>query len=164
VDAIDFRNSTRNQLRAALRGVMEGKEEELRVVAFVEKSIGYTGVDFLGLDRASYPESVRVIPVPTTALLGLGHILDAFAAGADGVIAIEGDHGVDEAFTRERMEEYRDELEDMGVDGMRLYYSLVQLPAYKNIARLFQIHASTVEDLGPLEQEEAEALRERLGL
>jgi heterodisulfide reductase subunit A len=164
VDAIDFKNSTRAQLRAALKGVMDSKgEDELRVVAFVEKSIGYTGVDFLGLDRASYPESVRVIPVPTTAFLGLSHILDAFAAGADGVIAIEGDHGVDEAFTRERMDEYREELEDLGVDGMRLYYSLVQLPAYKNIARLFEIHASTVEDLGPLEPDEMEAVRARLG-
>jgi coenzyme F420-reducing hydrogenase delta subunit len=143
---------------------MAGKgEDELRVVAFVEKSIGYTGVDFLGLDRTNYPEKVRVIPVPTTALLGIGHILDAFDAGADGVIAIEGDHGVDESFTRERMDEYRDELEDIGVDGMRLYYSLVQLPAYKNIARLFEIHASTVEDLGPLEPEELEAVRGRLG-
>lgn len=141
-----------------------GKEEgELRLVAFVEKGIGYTGVDFLGLDRTHYPESVRVIPVPTTALLGLGHILDAFAAGADGVIAIEGNHDVDEGFTRERMEAIRDELEDLGVDGMRLYYSLVQLPAYKNIARLFELHASTVDDLGPLEPEELEAVRARLG-
>ena len=143
---------------------MAGKrEEELRVVAFVEKSIGYTGVDFLGLDRTNYPENVRVIPVPTTALLGIGHILDAFDAGADGIIAIEGDHSVDEAFTRERMDEYRDELEDLGVDGMRLYYSLVQLPAYKNISRLFDIHSSTVEDLGPLEPEALVAVKGRLG-
>jgi len=61
------------------------------------------------------------------------------------------------------MEELRDELEDLGIDGMRLYYSLAQLPAYKNIARLFEIHSSTVEDLGPLEPEEAEAVRARLG-
>jgi len=163
-EAIDFKNSTRAQLRATLKGIMMDKEEgELRLVAFVEKSIGYTGVDFLGLDRTNYPENVRVIPVPTTALLGLGHILDAFAAGADGVIAIEGNHDVDEAFTRKRMEELRDELEDLGIDGMRLYYSLAQLPAYKNIARLFEIHSSTVEDLGPLEPEEAEAVRARLG-
>jgi heterodisulfide reductase subunit A len=163
-EAIDFKNSTRVQLRATLKGVMMDKDEgELRLVAFVEKSIGYTGVDFLGLDRTPYPETVRVIPVPTTALLGLGHILDAFASGADGVIAIEGDHSVDEAFTRERMDDYRDELEDLGVDGMRLYYSLVQLPAYKNIARLFEIYASTIEDLGPLEPDELEAVRARLG-
>jgi heterodisulfide reductase subunit A len=162
-ETIDFKNSTRAQLRAALRGVMKDKEEgELRLVAFVEKSIGYTGVDFLGLDRGTYPESVRVIPVPTTALLDIGHILDAFDAGADGIIAIEGNHDVDEAFTRERMDEYREELEDIGVDGMRLYYSLVQLPAYKNIARLFEIHVSTVEDLGPLEPEELEAVKGRL--
>ncbi len=142
---------------------MNKKKGELRVVAFVEKTIGYTGVDFLGLDRARYPESVRVIPVPTTAFLGLGHILDAFAAGADGVIVIEGTQDVDEAFTRKRMEEYKDELEEIGVDGIRLYYSIIQLPAYKNIARIFEIHASTLEDLGPFEPEEIEAVRARLG-
>ncbi len=54
-------------------------------------------------------------------------------------------------------------MEDLGVDGMRLYYSLVQLPAYKNIARLFELHASTVEDLGPLEPDELEAVGARLG-
>jgi heterodisulfide reductase subunit A len=163
-EAIDLKNSTRTQIRAALRGVMMNKKQgELRVVAFVEKTIGYTGVDFLGLDRARYPESVRVIPVPTTAFLGLGHILDAFAAGADGVIVIEGTQDVDEAFTRKRMEEYKDELEEIGVDGIRLYYSIIQLPAYKNIARIFEIHASTLEDLGPFEPEEIEAVRARLG-
>ncbi len=61
------------------------------------------------------------------------------------------------------MEEYKDELEEIGVDGMRLYYSLIQLPAYKNIARIFEIHTSTVEDLGPLEPEELEAVRARFG-
>jgi heterodisulfide reductase subunit A len=162
-EAIDFKNSTRSQLRAVLKGVlMNKKENEIRVIAFVDRNIGYTGVDFLGLDRASYPENLRVIPIPTTAFLGLGHILDAFAAGADGVIAIEGDHSVDKEFTKKRIEKYRDELEDIGIDGMRLYYSLVQLPAYKNIARLFDIHSSTVEDLGPLEPEEKEAVLEHL--
>jgi heterodisulfide reductase subunit A len=160
-EAIDFKNSRRTQLKAVLKGVMmDKKENEIRVIAFVDRNIGYTGVDFLGLDRVSYPENLTVIPIPTTAFLSLGHILDAFAAGADGVIAIEGDHSVDEEFTKKRIEKYRDELEDMGIDGMRLYYSLVQLPAYKNIARLFEIHASTIEDLGPLEPEEKEAVLE----
>lgn len=162
--AIDFRNSTREQIGATLRGLLHGKEEdETRLVAFVEKSIGYTGVDFLGLDRTGYPQSVRIVPVPTTALLGIDHVLSAFAHGADGVLVIEGEHDIDERFTRERIDSLRDELEDLGIDGMRLYYSLVQLPAYKNLARIFEIHASTVEDIGPLEPEEQEAARGRAG-
>jgi len=162
--AIDFRNSTREQITATLKGLLHGKgEKETRLVAFVEKSIGYTGVDFLGLDRTGYPQSVMVVPVPTTALLGLDHLLWAFALGADGVLVIEGEHDIDERFTRARIDDLRDELEGLDIDGMRLYYSLVQLPAYKNLARIFEIHASTVEDIGPLESEELEAARGRVG-
>jgi heterodisulfide reductase subunit A len=161
--AIDFHNYTRGQIEASLRGLLRDKGEESRLVAFVEKSIGYTGVDFLGLDRAHYPLSVRVVPVPTTALVSLEHILQAFALGADGVLLIEGDHDIDARFTRGRVEEYREQLDDNGVEGMRLYYSLVQLPAYKNAARIFELQASTVDDLGPLEPEELEAVRAMLG-
>jgi heterodisulfide reductase subunit A len=163
-EALDFRNSTRAQIRASLKGLLKDKAEgESRLVAFVEKSIGYTGVDFLGLDRTRYPPDVRVVPVPTTALLGLNHILEAFMMGADGVLVIEGDHDIDESFSRERMDEIRDDLEDFDIDGMRLYYNLVQLPAYKNIARIFDLYTTTIEDLGPVEPGALEVVRERLG-
>ena len=161
--AIDFHNYTRDQIEASLKGLLLDKGEEARLVAFVEKSIGYTGVDFLGLDRTHYPLGVRVVPVPTTALVSLEHILQAFAYGADGVLLIEGDHDIDARFTRERVEEYRERLDDNDIDGMRLYYGLVQLPAYKNSARVFELHMTTVEDLGPLEPEELEAVRAMLG-
>ncbi len=164
-EAIDLRNSTRDQIAASLRGLLQGKREgEVRLVAFVDRSIGYTGVDFLGLDRTPYPPGIRVVPVPSTAIIGLKQILEAFALGADGVLVIEGEHDVYEGFTRERMSRFRDDLEDLGVDGLRLYDNLVQLPAYKNIARVFEIHASTIEDLGPLEPEALEAVRGRLGV
>jgi hypothetical protein len=47
---------------------------------------------------------------------------------------------------------------------MRLYYSLIQLPAYKNIARIFENHHSTIKDLGPLNLDELKAVRSRLGI
>ncbi len=143
---------------------MDKEEGELRLIAFVEKTIGYTGVDFLGLDRAQYPESVTVVQVPTIAFLSIGHILDAFSAGADGVILIEGTKAIDEGFMKKRIEVFGDELEDIGVDRMRLYYSLIQLPAYKNIARIFETHHSTIKDLGPLDLDELKAVRSRLGI
>ena len=163
--AIDFRNSTRDQMTAMLRGILRDKgEDEVRLVAFVEKNIGYTGVDFLGLDRTAYPANMRVVPVPSTALIGLENILKAFALGADGVLVIEGEHDIDEKFTRGRMDEFKDELDDLGIDSMRLYYNLVQLPAYKNIARIFELYTTTIDDLGPVEPEIIEELRKKLGL
>lgn len=162
-EAIDFRNSTRQQIAASINGLLRNKrEDEVRLIAFVEKDIGYTGVDFLGLDRTAYPANVRVIPVPSTAMISMKHILQAFALGADGVLVIEGQHNVDERFTRERMSSYKDRLDDIGVDSMRLYYNLIQLPSYKNIAGIFKLYTSTVEDLGPLEPEEIDAVKESL--
>ena len=165
VGAIDFRNSTRDQMTATLRGLLRDKgEDEVRLIAFVEKNIGYTGVDFLGLDRTAYPTNVRVVPVPSTAFIGLEHILKAFALGADGVLVIEGEHDIDERFTRERIDDFKDELDDMDIDSMRLYYNLVELPAYKNIARIFELYTSTIDDLGPLEPEVIGEVREKMGL
>ena len=162
-EAIDFRNSTRHQIAASISGLLRDKgEDEVRLIAFVEKNIGYTGVDFLGLDRTAYPTNVRVIPVPSTAMISMKHILQTFALGADGVLVIEGQHDVDERFTRERMSDYKDQLDDIGVDSMRLYYNLIQLPSYKNIAGIFKLYTSTVEDLGPLEPEEIDAVKESL--
>ncbi len=162
-EAIDFRNSTRHQIAASICGLLRDKrEDEVRLIAFVEKNIGYTSVDFLGLDRTSYPANVRVIPVPSTAMISMKHILQAFALGADGVLAIEGQHDIYERFTRERMSNYKDQLDDVGVDSMRLYYNLVQLPSYKNIAGIFKLYTSTVEDLGSLEPEEIDAVKESL--
>jgi len=77
---------------------------------------------------------------------------------------IEGEHDIDERFTRERISDFKDELDDMDIDSMRLYYNLVELPAYKNIARIFELYTSTIDDLGPLEPEVVEEVREKLGL
>ncbi|MEM3536414.1 MAG: CoB--CoM heterodisulfide reductase iron-sulfur subunit A family protein, partial [Candidatus Bathyarchaeia archaeon] len=43
-EAIDFRNSTSRQILATLRGVLAEKQSgEVRVVAFVDRNVGYTG-------------------------------------------------------------------------------------------------------------------------
>ena len=161
--AIGFRNATEKQVVAALRGVLRDKGPgEVRLVAFVEGTIAYTGVDFLGLDRLAYPASVRVVEVPSTALIGLGHLLHAFALGADGVVMIEGRHDIDEMFTKRRINPLKEGLDERGIDGTRLWYSLVELPSYKNIAGILALHAKTVEELGPLDEELLEGIRGRL--
>ena len=164
-EAIDLRNSKKDQLIASLKGALMDKgRDEVRLIAFVEKSIGYTGVDFLGLDRTAYPESIRVIQVPSTALIGLKLILHAFALGADCVLMIEGDHNADELFTKKRIDRYKDELDDLDIDSFRLYYSLVQLPSYKNIANVFDMYTQAVKDLGPIEPEVIEDVKVKLGI
>lgn len=164
-EAIDFKNSTNRQIISNLRGVLMDKEpSEIRIVAFVDKSVGYTGMDFLGLDRVNYPESIRIIAVPSTAIIGLKHLLSAFAFGADGILVIEGQEDIDEHYTKKRMIEMRRSLEDAGVKSMRVRYSYVPLPVYKKAAELFTMFAERIKKFGPLTIEKRKAIRETLSI
>jgi heterodisulfide reductase subunit A len=162
-EAIDFRNATNRQIIANLHGVLADKApDEVRIVAFVDKNVGYTGMDFLGLDRVNYPENIRIVPVPSTAILGLKHLLTAFAFGADGVLVIEGEEEIDKHFTKSRMTELNRSLADRGIKSMRVRYSYVPLPVYKKASELFTMFTERIKKFGPLTKEEREKIKEEL--
>jgi len=162
-EAIDFRNSTIKQIIANLRGVLVDKQpDEVRIVAFVDKNVGYTGMDFLGLDRTNYPENIRLVPVPSTAILGLKHLLYAFAFGADGALVIEGSQEIDEKFTKKRMIDMGRELANYGIQSMRVRYSYVPLPVYKKAAELFAMFTDRIKKFGPLAEEKRNNIKQKL--
>jgi heterodisulfide reductase subunit A len=164
-EAIDFKNSTNRQIIANLRGVLMDKEPyEVRIVAFVDKNVGYTGMDFLGLDRVNYPENVRIITVPSTAIIGLKHLLYAFAFGADGILVIEGQEDIDEQFTKKKMIEMSRPIAESGIESMRVRYSYVPLPVYKKAAELFTMFTERIKKFGPLPMEKRNKLKEKLGI
>jgi len=162
-EAIDFKNSTTKQIIAHLKGVLSDKEpNEVRIVAFVENNVGYTGMDFLGLDRVNYPENIRIVPVPSTAILGLKHLLYAFAFGADGILVIEGQQDVDEKFTKKRMIEMGRSLAEFKIKSMRVRYSYVPLPVYKKAADLFMRFTERIKKFGPLPAEKCDAIKQKI--
>lgn len=164
-EAIDFKNSTSRQIIANLRGVLMDKEpNEIRIVAFVDGNVGYTGVDFIGLDRINYPENIRIIAVPSTAIIGMKHLLNAFANGADGVLVIEGEQDIDEAFTKKRMLEMTRSLAEFDIKSMRARYSYVPLPVYKKAAELFARFTERIEKFGPVPEEKRDKIRKKLGI
>ncbi|MEM2104353.1 MAG: hydrogenase iron-sulfur subunit [Candidatus Bathyarchaeia archaeon] len=162
-EAIDFKNATSKQINATIRGLLADKTpEEVRIIAFVDKNVGYTGMDFLGLDRTNYPENIRIVTVPSTAILGKKHLLTAFAYGADGVMVIEGSEEIDEKFTKKRMIEMGKELSAVGIENMRLRYSYVPLPVYKKAAELFTMFTERIKKFGPLKEEKRKNVKQKL--
>jgi len=148
--AIEFKNFTEKQIIATLKGLLQDKgPDEMRIIAFVDKTIGYTGLDFVGQDRQSYPFEIRAIRIPSTALLGLKYISYAFGLGADGIVVIEGD-ATRERFTKNKIEEIIDHIEDLDIEGSRIYYSTVELPAYKKIANIFETQVKMINELEPI--------------
>ncbi|RJS69195.1 FAD-dependent oxidoreductase [Candidatus Bathyarchaeota archaeon] len=162
-EAIEFKNSTTKQIFARLRGVLADKApDEVRIVAFVDNVVGYTGMDFLGLDRVNYPENVRIVAVPSTAILGLKHLLYAFAYGADGILVIEGQEEIDKEFTKKRMIEMGRFLAEYGIKSMRVRYSYVPLPVYKKAADLFTRFTERIKKFGPLADEKRDVIKQKL--
>jgi heterodisulfide reductase subunit A len=162
-EAIDFKNATTKQILATLRGVLAEKQAgEVRIIAFVDKNVGYTGMDFLGLDRTNYPENIRIVAVPSTAILGLKHILYAFAHGADGILVIEGSEEIDEKFTKKRIIDMGRELAKYGIESMRVRYSYVPLPVYKKAAELFTMFTDRIKKFGPVADEKRNGIEQQL--
>jgi coenzyme F420-reducing hydrogenase delta subunit/ferredoxin len=162
-EAIDFKNATTKQIIATLKGVLADKDPgEVRIVAFVDKNVGYTGMDFLGLDRTKYPENIRLVTVPTTAILGLKHFLSAFAYGADGVMVIEGTQEIDEKFTKKRMIDLGRDLAKYGIENMRVRYSYVPLPVYKKAAELFTMFTDRIKKFGPFPEDKRNSIKGKL--
>ncbi len=157
VNALDQQGLTDKQLKANIKGALEGSEAELKILAFVEKEIAYTAVDLAGLARLTYPSSIRIIPLPSLARLKKVHLLYAFAHGADGVMALEapeheGPYGHAHVISEERIDEYRWELEDEDVDSSRVWFSRVYVPDWRKLERVFNTFHDIVDGEGPLDE------------
>lgn len=164
-NALEQQGLTEAQLKASIRGALEGSEAEVKIIAFVERAIAYTAVDLAGLARLSYPSSIRIIPLPSMARLKKEHLLYAFAHGADGVMALEapsheGPYGHAHVISEERLDEYRWEIEDEDVDSSRLWFSRVYVPDWRKLKRVFTTFHDMVTGEGPLDDDVRETLIE----
>jgi heterodisulfide reductase subunit A len=164
-NALDQHGLTDKQLKANIRGALEGSEAEIKILAFVEKEIAYTAVDLAGLARLTYPSSIRIIPLPSLARLKKEHLLYAFAHGADGVMALEapkheGPYGYAHAISEVRIDEYRREIEDEDIDSSRIWFSRVYVPDWRKLERVFKTFHDIVDEEGPIEDEVRNTLLE----
>ncbi len=161
-EAIDLKNSTEAQLMAQIRAVSEGGKSP-KIVAFLEKEIAYGSADLAGQSRVSYPPNVEIIGVPSTGRVGLKHVLQAFASGADGVILLE-DHGG--VFTEEALREHviqmKKELRAYDVKPLRLMSFSTTLPEYNKVQNTFETFDARISKIGPLSEETRAKIREKL--
>jgi len=160
--AIELKNSTEDQLMAQIKGVSEGGRTP-KIVAFLEKEICYASADLAGQSRVSYPPNVEIIGVPSTGRIGLKHVLQAFAYGADGVILLE-DHGgvFKEEALREHVIQMKKELREYGVKPLRIMSFSTTLPEYGKVVNTFETFNARISKIGPISDETRAKIKEKL--
>ncbi len=158
--ALDLKNCTEPQLIAQIQGVSEEGATTPKIIAFVEKRTAYGSADLGGQNRRNYPSEVRIVGVPSTGRLGTKHLLHAFAAGADGVMLVEGDDSLfREDQLRERVAQMKKELGKFGVESLRLQALTTTLPQYEKIFSLFDSFVDRVKKIGPVNRQKREELK-----
>ena len=164
-DVLDQQGLTEEQLKANIRGLLEGSSADLKIIAFVEREIAYTAVDLAGLARLTYPSSIRIIPLPSLARLKKEHLLYAFAHGADGVMALEapeheGPYGNAHIISEERFDDYMWDVEDEDVDSSRIWFSRAYVPDWRKLEMVFSTFHDIVDGEGQLNEEVRKTLLE----
>jgi len=160
--AIDLLHSTDEQLTAQVQGVSEG-ETHPKLVAFIEKNTAYGSADLAGQTRLSYTPNVRIISVPSVGRVGLKHVLQAFASGADGIIFVEGDDSLfKEDNVRDHVTQLKKELSPYGVETLRLISITTTLPQYDKILNIFETTNARITKIGPIKPEIRSKIQENL--
>ncbi|MCD6263468.1 4Fe-4S binding protein [Candidatus Bathyarchaeota archaeon] len=166
-DALDLQGLTEEQLLAQIKGILAESKAEIKILAFLQSVNPYIAADLAGISRLPYSSDIRTLEVSSTGRLKLKHILYAFAHGADGVMLLEaptkeGPFGEAHAIAEKRAEDYTWEIEDYGIDSMRLWFSRIYVPDWMKIVKVFETFDRTIKDLGPINLETRRGLLKEL--
>jgi heterodisulfide reductase subunit A len=161
-EAIDLYHNTEDQLLAQIRGVSQG-DRHPKLIAFIERNTAYGSADLAGQMRSSYTPNVRIIGVPSVGRVGLKHVLNAFAYGADGIIFVEGDDSVfKEEAVREHVIQLKKEVREYGIESLRLISITTTLPQYDKILNIFETFNTRISKIGSVKPETRLKLKEKL--
>jgi heterodisulfide reductase subunit A len=156
LNAIELRHSRPNQMQAQMKGLLSvnGTGKPL-VLAICCSECGHTAVDSSGMAMMQYPANVRVMKVPCTGILQIHQFLEAFKAGAQGVMVVgcksDGCHyEVGSQKAEKKVEFAKVLLKEYGIEPERLeMFNMVFIEGDK-FAEAARMMTERVEKLGPL--------------
>ncbi len=157
LNAIELRHSRPNQMLAQMKGLMavNGTSKPL-VLAMCCSECGHTAVDSSGMAMMNYSANVRVMKVPCTGILQAHQFLEAFKAGAQGVMVVgcksDGCHyEVGSQKAEKKVALTRTLLKEYGIEPERLeMFNMVYIEGDKFVEAA-QLMTQRVEELGPLQ-------------
>lgn len=129
---------------------------EPKIVAFCCHYCAFTAADLAGTMRQQYPTNVRIVRLPCSGKADVNMILDAFTAGADGVMVAgceEGSchfiHGNLRAI--KRVHYAKKLLEETGINPDRLEMYHIAASEGPKFAQRAQEFTERITEIGPRE-------------
>ena len=159
-DVFDLAHYTDSQIEAEVDGVLGEESDEIRILGFFGDILSYVAADSAGTARMEYPPSIHIIRVPSAARIARAEILNAFAAGADGVVLSDEEGGEAAHVTEKRVASLVEELDALGIGKERVAFIPMLLPIYKVLPKMIETFEKKVKGLGKLGPEAKAKARE----
>ena len=155
LNAIELKNWRQDQMLTQIRALLSVKASKPLVLAICCSECGHAAVDSSGMAMLQYPASVRVMKVPCTGIIQVQHFLEAFKAGAQGVMVVgcksDGCHyEVGSQIAERKVELAKILLKEYGVEPERLEMLNVVYIEGAKFAEAARRMVERLEKMGPL--------------
>ena len=133
--------------------MIEEKNWEPKIVAFLCNWCSYAGADLAGTSRMEYPPNVRIIRVPCSGRMNPLFVIKCLMKGVDGVL-ISGCHINDSHYSegnfyaRRRFAVFKKLLEYMGIDPRRFQMSWVSASEGDKWAKIVRELVNEIKSAG----------------
>lgn len=127
---------------------------EPKIVAFCCHYCAFAAADLAGSMRLSYPPNVKIVKIPCTGRVDVGHLLKAFEAGADGVYVagcLEGNCHFMEGniWAKKRVKAVKQLLDEIGLGAERLEMYNMSAAMGQRFAEVATEMTERIRKLGP---------------
>jgi heterodisulfide reductase subunit A len=133
-EAISIRGNADEKLFATISGVLKHKKDGERIILTFLDKVGYLAADNIGINKINYPESIRIIKVPSVNRLMPKHVLHAFRNGVDGIFLGEYPDDLMYPNIKEKFESLKKELAKNNINTNRLTLHRVYIPYFRGLA------------------------------
>lgn len=155
---LELAHYTTRQLEEELKALLSRKSDEPVIIGFFEDKICYTSADNAGTSRISYPMNIKIMRIPSTALLNEELVLKAFFYGADGVFLAESEAGKELQIAEALLNVVRKDVAAIEIEGDRVHLQPMVLPTFRMLPEFVSRFQLTVSKLGKI----PDAKREKL--
>ncbi|MDP3066907.1 MAG: hydrogenase iron-sulfur subunit, partial [Methanobacteriaceae archaeon] len=152
-DAISIRGNADGKLFAVISGALKNKREGEKIILTFVDNVGYLAADNIGINKISYPESIRIIKVQSVNRVMAKHILYAFENGADGIFFGEYPDDLMYPHIKEKVKSLKKELEDNNITPRRLTLQRVYIPYFRGLANKLTLFDQEITSLDSNEKQ-----------
>ncbi len=164
-EAISIQGNADEKLFGIISGILKNKKDGERIILTFLDSVGYLAADNMGINKITYPESIRIIKVPSSNRLMMKHILYALENGADGIFLGEYPDDLMYPHLKEKVKQLKQVLEEKNINPNRLTIHRVYIPYFRGLANkltIFDQEISSLDQQHKREDNSAKVLDEPL--